>query len=222
MILIFDLDDTLYREETYAISGFEAVAKFVSAAYGVPFNEAFDIMQSKLRSGERDQAFQALTTRFNLPRSTVKKCLSVYRSHKPNIFLDNSAAQILNYYSNINKYLVTDGNKLVQRRKVDSLELQRVFKYCFVTHSFGLKAAKTSIICFEKIRKKESVEWTVLVYIGDDPKKDFVNLKPLGVKTIRVLTGRYSDLTVSTSFDAEFRISSLGELKNVIDSIYGK
>ena len=30
-----------------------------------------------------------------------------------------------------------------------------------------------------------------MVYVGDDPNKDFVNLNPLGMKTVRVLTGRF-------------------------------
>jgi putative hydrolase of the HAD superfamily len=58
-----------------------------------------------------------------------------------------------------------------------------------------------------------------MVYVGDDPAKDFVNLKPLGVHTIRVLTGSHKMLQVDERFDAEHTISSLAELKKKISRI---
>lgn len=215
-ILIFDLDDTLYLEENYAASGFEAVSDFVHTEYHIPREISLGILLSALHSGERGNAFQKLSFTCKLPKKAIRECLSVYRGHKPKINLDDSTKLVLKNYAKFNKYVVTDGNKVVQKRKVDALELNRFFEYSFVTHNFGLKAAKPSIYCFNRIREMESVEWVDLVYIGDDPKKDFVNLKPLGVKTIRVMTGRYSSLEVSKDFDAEYRISNLNELRNVL------
>ena len=215
-ILIFDLDDTLYLEENYAVSGFEAVSDFVFDAYQIPREITLRILLSALHSGERHSAFQNLSFSCRLPKKAIRECLTVYRGHKPKISLDESTRQLLNTYDQVNKYVVTDGNKIVQKRKVDALKLDLYFRYSFVTHNFGLKAAKPSIFCFNKIREMESVDWIDLVYIGDDPKKDFVNLKPLGVKTIRVMTGRYSRLEVSKDFDAEYRISNLNDLGNVL------
>lgn len=215
-ILIFDLDDTLYLEENYAASGFEAVSDFVLSSYKIPREITLEILLSALHSGERDTAFQKLSFSCRLPNKAIRECLSVYRGHKPKISLDESTKQVLKTYAKVNKYVVTDGNKIVQKRKVDALKLHSFFEYSFVTHNFGLKAAKPSIFCFNRIREMESVDWMDLVYIGDDPKKDFVNLKPLGVKTIRVMTGRYSGLEVSKDFDAEYRISNLNDLGNVL------
>jgi putative hydrolase of the HAD superfamily len=211
-ILIFDLDDTLYPEEKYAVSGFEAVSDFVLTAYQIPREVTLQILLSALHSGERDTAFQKLSLICKLPNKAIRECLAIYRGHKPKINLDESTKQVLNTYAQVNKYVVTDGNKIVQKRKVDALKLDSFFEYSFVTHNFGLKAAKPSIFCFNRIREMEAVNWIDLVYIGDDPRKDFVNLKPLGVKTIRVMTGRHSSLEVPKDFDAEYRISNLNDL----------
>lgn len=216
MILIFDLDDTLYQEELYALSGFKAVAHYTFKAYGIPVDKVFNTLLSALISGHRDKAFQELIIEWNLPRSAIEKCLAEYRSHLPNIHLEDETKKVLNKYSKVNKYVVTDGNKLVQKRKVEALKLDRIFNRCFITHNFGLKAAKPSTICFEKIKTIESVNWEDLVYIGDDPQKDFVNLKPLGVKTIRVMTGRHSRIEVPSNFDAEIRIPNLTSLLDVL------
>lgn len=218
MILIFDLDDTLYQEELYALSGFKAVADYISKTYEVASEESFRTLVSALKSGEREQAFQKVIEKLNLPQSAVNKCLSAYRSHIPNIQLDKEAEEVLRIYSKVNKYVVTDGNKIVQRRKIDALKLDSIFNGCLITHNFGLKAAKPSTFCFDRIRTVELAAWQDLVYVGDDPTKDFVNLKPLGVKTVRVMTGRHAKMEVASELDAEIRIPSLIHLSDALQS----
>lgn len=221
MILIFDLDDTLYPERQFAISGYKAVADYVFFTHGIPAKESYNILLAALELDERDQAFQKLVSLKNLPKGSIRKMLSVYRGHKPEIKLDEVVTEVLEKYARTHKYIVTDGNKLVQRNKIISLGLDRIVKRSFITHSFGLKASKPSIYCFEMIKELESVDWRDLTYVGDDPKKDFVNLKPLGVTTIRVLTGRHSAVHATEKFDAEFCISGMEELSKVLDSRYG-
>jgi len=51
-----------------------------------------------------------------------------------------------------------------------------------------------------------------VIYIADNPNKDFVGLKPLGFKTIRVLKGPYKDLKKPPEFEADLNIRSLAEL----------
>ncbi len=45
-----------------------------------------------------------------------------------------------------------------------------------------------------------------IVYIGDNPNKDFVNIKKLGFRTIRVLKGMFSNSNKETKFEAELNI----------------
>lgn len=221
LILIFDLDDTLYSEETFAISGFSAVAKYLSLTYAIPIDNSLEILLKALEQGNRSTAFQILITANNLPKKTLKKLITVYRKHKPEIELDSSSKRVLVQLSSIKKYVVTDGNKLVQRSKIKALKLDDFLERSFITHNFGLSASKPSIYCFQKIRELEKVEWNELVYVGDNPNKDFVNLKPLGVTTVRILKGRYAKVSKSEEFDAEFHINSMEELSKVLELQYG-
>jgi len=222
MILIFDLDDTLYSEKQYAISGFKAVANYVFSNYKVPVSETIDILLNSLEKGNRANAFQRLIASNNLPKGSVTKLVAVYRKHKPDIHLDIDAEKVLNRYADIHKYVVTDGNRIVQRNKISALKLDKVLERSLITHSFGLSASKPSIYCFQKIKDIERVEWKDMVYIGDDPKKDFVNLKPLGVTTIRVLKGWHAGVNVPEEFEAEFRISTLEGLERVLELRYAE
>jgi putative hydrolase of the HAD superfamily len=66
------------------------------------------------------------------------------------------------------------------------------------------------------IKDLEEASWSDLVYIGDDPSKDFVNLKPLGVTTVRVIKGRHSSIKLSKTYEADFQISGINKLSEVL------
>jgi len=221
MILIFDLDDTLYDEKLYAYSGFRAVAKYIFLTYGISINESLNILNQSIKNGTRDTAFQDLLISKSIPGKELNHCIRAYRKHDPDIQLDSVTKDMLSRFSKFNKYLVTDGNKIVQRKKINALKLDTYMKSTFTTHSFGLRASKPSIYCFKKIKEIEGVCWSDLVYVGDDPRKDFVNLKPLGVTTIRIIRGRYANVQLSKDYEADYRISGMDKLEEVLELNYG-
>ena len=51
-----------------------------------------------------------------------------------------------------------------------------------------------------------------IIYIADNPSKDFVGIKPLGFKTIRLLKGRYKNVKKEKKYEAKFTIKSLSQL----------
>ena len=216
MILIFDLDDTLYPERTYVESGFRAVAQWLSGQFGWPEGELRELMLNLLETEGRGHIFERVLERNGvLLRGVAEKCLGVYRGHRPDIFLDEAASLFLRTY-NGPLYVVTDGNKMVQQKKVDALGLSKWFKKVLITHRYGVSHAKPSTYCFEKIKEMEKCSWADLVYIGDNPAKDFVNLNPLGVLTIRVLTGEHRHVQAKAGFDASVTVSNFDDLDQII------
>ncbi|UKN02777.1 HAD hydrolase-like protein [Paracrocinitomix mangrovi] len=214
MIIVFDLDDTLYEEITYVKSGFMAVANFVSKQNkgldkDVVYKEFIDILDKE----GRGKVFDLGLKKFNLySKKMVKSCLTVYRLHNPKISLHKAGKDCLKRFEKYPMYLVTDGNKVVQTKKIDHLGIRKYFKKAMPTHNYGVKNAKPSIYCFNKILQWEKAQPADLVYIADNPKKDFVNLNKNGFKTIRVLTGPYSNYKAEKGFDAMLSIKSLDEL----------
>jgi hypothetical protein len=57
------------------------------------------------------------------------------------------------------------------------------------------------------------------MYVGDDPSKDFVNLNRVGAKTVRVLTGQYSERIASPGFDGQYCIGCLDELHPLLKEL---
>ena len=214
MIIVFDLDDTLYEEITYVRSGFKAVANYLSQTYkmAMPDKIFIEFVQALEEQG-RGRVFDSFLKKYNLlNRKVIKKCLSVYRMHEPNICLSDSGQSCLERLNDFPKYLVTDGNKIVQTKKVKALKINKYFRYIMITHNYGLKFSKPSTYCFHKILKRENASPQDLIYIGDHPQKDFINLKKDGFWTVRVITGEYRNFEASPEFEADYRINSLDEL----------
>lgn len=212
-VLVFDLDDTLYDELTYVNSGFQQVAKYISTVYDFNEIEVFTQMWTILEKQGRGKVFDNLLQSLGIYRKNlVRKCLSIYRMHTPSIKLDQEAEACLQRFKRYSKYIVTDGNKFVQHNKLVALGLYDRMKHCYITHRYGTINAKPSPYCFIKIAHREQVHPSQVIYIADNPNKDFVGIKPLGYKTIRVKQGQHKGIAKPIEYEADVSISSLAEL----------
>ncbi|MDA8171764.1 MAG: HAD family hydrolase [Nitrospiraceae bacterium] len=212
MVLVFDLDDTLYDELSFVRSGFKAVAGYLAENYRLPGEKLFSFMLCRLKI-KRQFIFDDTLREFGIfTRRNVQKCVSIYRGHKPDIRLYPEADRFLKSFKDLPKYIVTDGNKLVQQNKLDALRLGGRVDYCYLTYRYGLKRAKPSPYCFFKVCERERVEPTGVIYIADNPNKDFVGIKPHGFKTLRVRKGQFHEIRKTDEFEADFQIDSLRDL----------
>ena len=211
-ILIFDLDDTLIDEQKYVQSGFNYVANKISKEFSKT-NIKKNFNKILFKNG-RGNIFDIFFQSYN-KKKKIQKFVKLYRNHQPNISLKVEAKELLKKLKRLkfSTYLVTDGHKLAQRRKINKLQLNKYFKKIYITHEYGYKKMKPNLYCFRLIKKKEKVKWSEIVYIGDNPNKDFVKLNSVGANTIRVLTGPYKNLMVNKNFDAKYKIKSLNSLK---------
>lgn len=216
MVFVFDLDDTLYEEKMFVLSGFKIVSEFLSSTFR---SQSSDIYQALINEFEikREHVFDRLLQKFGLySKSLVRKCVAIYRAHSPQIQLFPEALDCLQRLSSYPIYVVTDGNKLVQKRKFLALHLEHYVKKCLCTYTYGLKYSKPSPYCFEKICEWEKVSPKKVVYVADNPNKDFVGIKPFGFQTIRMLTGPYKDIVVDEKYDASITLHHLAELNDAL------
>lgn len=213
MILVFDMDDTLYDEMTFVKSGFRAVAQYMETTFGASYDACYQLMLQELEEQGRGRIFnRVLETYGKLTQQQLKKCITVYRLHKPQIQLNDDTLRCFERFRNYPLYVVTDGHKLVQDQKAKALGLYNLVKKVFITYRYGLKHSKPSPYCFLLIAALEKAELSKIVYIGDNPKKDFIGIKPLGFKTVRIRTGGFKNLEVDTAHQAHLNINSLDEL----------
>lgn len=213
LVLVFDLDDTLYPELSYVHSGFRAVALWLSPQLGVPT----EILAAELIAEEaahgRGQVFDAILRNHGRhSKSLVATCLRAYRQHQPELTLYPDAERCLTRFAAWPLYIVTDGHKAVQARKVAALGLAGRVRHTYLTNRYGRHRAKPDPHVFELICRREGVAPSQVIYVGDNPRKDFVGIKPLGFRTVRILRGNYAHLEADAAHEADKRIYSLDEL----------
>lgn len=208
MILVFDLDDTLYDELTYVRSGFRAVAEWGETFLGIDTERSFKQLNEIYDRDGRGHVFDVWLA----GRASISKAVAVYRHHEPRIELWESAKNVITSLCNHPIYIVTDGHKIVQDKKLAALGLRRYVRHAYITHRYGLSRAKPSTFCFELIARREGRPLSELIYVADNPTKDFVGLNAIGAHTIRVMTGQHCKIVARPGFDAQNRISDLWHL----------
>ena len=209
MVIVFDLDDTLYEELSFVRSGFRAVADYLSPIIGIAPAQICEGLNAELLV-RREQVFDRFLFKRGIKsKKIIKDCVSVYRGHEPSLTLFPEARHCLARLHEHPIYIVTDGNQIVQRKKFYALGLDLLVRRCYFTYAHGLHRRKPSPYCFEKICDLERVAPSSVVYIADNPHKDFVGIKPLGFQTIRVLTGPYRTDKVEEAYEAHLCIPNL-------------
>ena len=220
LILTFDLDDTLYLEETYVQSGMRAVAKILSQNFSLDCPVIENRLLEILHHDGRGKVFDTYLRENGLfSKKIITKCINVYRHHHPDISLHPNAIEVISTFKG-KKYLVTDGHKIVQQAKINALQIEHFFEKTYLTNRYGIEKSKPSLYCFEKILDRENADWCDLIYVGDNPSKDFVNLNLVGAKTVRVMSGRHKFDGCPAGYDAKFKIKKLVELKKILKGCY--
>lgn len=220
MVLIFDLDDTLYDERAYVESGLRSVAAFGRALFGWDLDASFHFMLDVLDREGRGAIFDRwLESRGRYSRSLVHKCVRAYRHHTPHLSLYPDARDLLPKLKGHPLYVVTDGHKIVQQHKIEALAIAPLFRRIFITHRYGIQYAKPSTYCFERIREAERCDWADMTYVGDDPAKDFVGLREVRMNTVRVLTGAHRNAEAKPGYEARYCIPDLGHFMSVIGAL---
>ena len=214
MILVLDLDDTLYEEQTFVLSGFRHVAEWLSKQTSSSEKLLFESLIQELADNGRGKVFDEILKELKIFSSeNLRECIRIYRGHKPIITLFPGAKEVLARYSTVPLYLVTDGDPSVQNSKIDALNIRNRFRKIYTTGSLGEEWKKPSLKAFSEIVDFEGVDISELVYVGDDPNKDFVQLNSVGAQTIRVMTGRFKELRMPRDFEAQQQIASIADLR---------
>ena len=93
-------------------------------------------MIQDLETNGRGKIFDNMLENFKIySKENIKKAILVYRTHKPNIVLPQESIEVLSYYNSLKIpiYIVTDGNKIVQNRKIEALGVRKYIKKDFIT-----------------------------------------------------------------------------------------
>jgi putative hydrolase of the HAD superfamily len=186
--IVFDLDDTLYAERDYVLSGFRAVGRWVQSRLGISEHDAFIEFRRMFDSGARTDTFDRwLGGRDLRDKGLVTQMVTVYRDHVPEISPTPGTEEILKRLrSQYRLGLLSDGDLSVQRGKLHQLGLRNLFDAVLFTAECGPGHSKPSVRPFEVILSRLAVAGHDSVYVADNPAKDFLGARRAAMYTIRI------------------------------------
>lgn len=218
--IVFDMDDTLYPEHAYVLSGFRAVAAFGETEFGIPAAAGYAVLCALFEAGVRRTTFDDWLAQHNLPASNVSQLVTVYRQHTPTITpYPDARAALAQLHGQYRLGLVSDGYLEVQQRKFAALDVAYYFDAVVFSDQWGREAWKPSHTPFIAVLQQLDSPPERAVYVGDNPAKDFIGARALGMAAIwcRRPTGVYADQTPPTADHAPNRvITSLHELESAL------
>jgi putative hydrolase of the HAD superfamily len=200
--IVFDLDDTLYSEQNYVLSGFKCVADWAAKNLNIDPITGYAGLVDLYSQGVRQNTFnQWLILNGVYQDDLVSILVMVYREHLPSIKPFSESVAFLRQLSNYKIGLVSDGYLEVQKKKWVALNLESFFDAVVFSDRLGRENWKPSKLPFEVVLRELDVLPINSIYIGDNPIKDFFGARKLGMYTIQVKRSEseYCELLPPTS-----------------------
>jgi putative hydrolase of the HAD superfamily len=192
--LLIDLDDTLYDERSYVLSGFRAVAAAIAEAFPHVCADAMSAdLAARLDSEGRGKLFDGAlaAARIDPTPDLIAHLVGVYRDHHPDIALWSGVAETLAELRQRHRLaIVTDGLHLMQRRKAEALGLAGLVDA--LVFCWEHEAPKPHPAGYRLALKKLEAAADDAVVIGDNPLHDMAGARAIGAKSIRVRTGKFA------------------------------
>ncbi len=218
--IVFDLDDTLYPERSYAFSGFAAVGAAFEDVLGTP-SEAATHMRRLFDTEARPRVFNALLAERGIEPdpALIARMIETYRAHAPAIQLHADAHAALSRLSKRYKLgIITDGPAIQQRAKIDALRLEDRAERIILTDELGQGFAKPRPHAFELMAESLGVDANECVYVADNASKDFIAPNALDWMSIQVRrsNGIYRNVSAPLGGAPQHVIDTLHELDGIV------
>lgn len=176
--VIFDMDDTLYSEKDYVRSGYAQIAKYLNRP------EAAEKLWYYFE--QKHPAIDMYLAKTGRP-DLKNECLKIYRNQMPEIQLYDGVSQMLTRLKAQGKKLgiITDGRVEGQENKIAALGLKKLVDDIIITDALGgVEFRKPNEAAFRLMQEKWQLPFKKMIYIGDNPQKDFIAPEKLGMQSM--------------------------------------
>ncbi|TYC75954.1 HAD family hydrolase [Stappia sp. BW2] len=211
-MIVFDLDDTLYLERDFAFSGYRYLDGWMKQREGISgFGNACQML---FEEGERRHIFNRALESLGHSGdgNLIPDLVAAYRGHTPQITLAPDAARYLEHHSGPFG-LITDGPAATQNAKIVSLGVEQWIDHIRKTGDWPQGYGKPHPRAYEEMEER-AADGGPMVYVADNPAKDFVTPKARGWITVQIRrTGAvHSPHAKEDAYAAHVEITSLDEL----------
>lgn len=218
--VVFDLDDTLISEKEYIESGYSHIASLLSRKLEENPEVVYDELMLLFKTSPKN-VFNRLLDIYEIKytEEDIKGLVEEYRNHQPLISFYPDVLPCLRLLKErgIKTGIITDGFVNAQRNKLMTVGAYDLFDEVIITDEMGIEYRKPHPRAYELMRERLNVEFDEMIFIGDNPEKDFHIGNTYPIKTIRIhRKGVYQDKKYLNDIRENNEITSLDELEKYI------
>lgn len=219
--VVFDLDDTLISELQYVKSGFRHIAKVLSSEADIDEGNVFNDL-IKLFKKNPSNVFNRFYEKYGIKysKAMIVRLIREYRGHLPVIQFYDDVLPCVNVLrqADIKTGIITDGFANAQRQKLKAVEAEKLFDEIIITDEIGRDYWKPHPKPYELMSEKLGVPFEKMIYIGDNPEKDFFigSIYPITTGRITRENGVHSQRDYYLSVKENFLITSLTDVLSYI------
>ena len=218
--VIFDLDDTLISEKEYIKSGYRHIAEVIGQRFNINKDQVYIDLFQLFRESPHN-VFNRLYEKYHIEYSKemIIDLVNEYRGHFPDVQYYDDVMQCLNELKvlGIKIGIITDGYAQAQRQKLKAVEADMYFDEIIVTDELGRDHWKPHPKAFEIIKERFGVGFDEMIYVGDNPGKDFYISTIYPIKTVRIFRdGVHKDNFYLDGIREDFIIDELTKILEII------
>lgn len=209
--IVFDLDDTLYKEIDFVKSAYIFINNYLKISVGLDLSTQIDMCINN-----NINFFDFINSKIITQKKlSIEKYLELYRFHFPTLSLPDDTKQFLNELitRKIEFSIITDGRSISQRNKIRSLGIYDKAQNIIISEETGFE--KPDLHNFKlvenlNINKK-------YIYIADNTSKDFIAPNALNWDTICLVNNGQN--IHKQNFDLDDKFMPKNKIYNLLDLI---
>lgn len=221
--VVFDLDDTLISEEAYIRSGYRAVAealgqKLTDVSQDDIAKELFDLYRE-----DSAMVFNRFLDRHGVSygKEQILELIGIYRGHIPEVDFFPDVKPVLKRLreKGIRTGIISDGYTITQENKAKVLGLEKLVDHMILTDRLGRDYWKPDVRSFQLMAQQLEVSPEEMLYVGDNPTKDFYPKTQIPVTTVRIHRPNavYANAGYLEGVREDHSIDSLYELEELLE-----
>ncbi len=221
--VVFDIDDTLISEREFVLSGYHAVSKRLAGTEGLSAEKLYERLVTLSKDGYAniyDRLFESIGA--DPGPELIPELVRIYGRHFPAVHFYGDAVPAITRLKgmNIRLGIISDGDPVRQHNKLKACGGEEYFDRIIITDELGGKEYhKPDPRSF--IKMAEALECTPeeMIYIGDNPEKDFYIMNELPVKTARIIreNGIYKDRGYLGGIKETWRLRELTDIVKIME-----
>jgi len=167
--ILFDLDGTLYNSDQFYRGAFEDMAIWLvqQGLQAEPDTWVDCVMGLKIAKGnEYKRLIDEALTLLDMDMGLKNRLLAIYKKHDCKyLCLDPDERGCLDYLHSCRKqmFIITNGSRQLQERKIKKLELHRYVKEIMILDPLTTVGLKPDPVSFDMLRNRHTTGKTIMV-----------------------------------------------------------